>query len=640
MTFHGVFCFFEFGGFFMKIKSSVKNKILILLGAMFFLFVINNLWAVINLRKLDNSINAIMKSNYNSIVAVQDMSLILERQDSLQLSYIFTQDKNYIKKFNENRENFYENLKIEQNNITEKGEKELSDTVAKNYERYNKKFDEFLKTKNEKEMQKFYFKEIFPLFEEMKENFRDLINLNQNSMLNKKERAAEISQQAVLSIILLVSATTIIGIILSSFIVNGIFAQFRELIEKMNKISEGDYSQKIKPLNDKELKNLGETFNKMSSELSAYKAMNIKKIMAEKRKAEAVVENISDGIIVTDLNNKIILINKAAKILFGIHLKDENKDVNNQNFVGKDFSQVIDNEEIFEKIKQNIEKENPAKEDRKFDLILNPQNKNHEIHTKIFIKKILIEEENIGIVVLIQDITKLKKIDEMKSDFVATVSHEFKTPLTSMKMAVNMLGESKNFSEEQMECVNIIKEDNERLNFLINDLLDLSRIESGKVVMDMRENSAAEMVSNAVNSLRKLFENENVICEINGTDKDYKFNGDFNKITWVMTNLLTNAVKYKDEKRQLKIKISVVKNGDKIIFSVEDNGIGIEEEFHEKIFNKFIRVNVSKEGKVTGTGLGLSICKGIIEAHKGRIWVQSKKGVGSTFYFELNSAKN
>ena len=96
----------------MKIKSSIKNKILILLGTMFFLFVINNLWAIVNLRKLDNSINAIMKSNYNSIVAVQDMSLILERQDSLQLSYIFTKNKDYIKKFYENKEYFYENLKI------------------------------------------------------------------------------------------------------------------------------------------------------------------------------------------------------------------------------------------------------------------------------------------------------------------------------------------------------------------------------------------------------------------------------------------------------------------------------------------------------------------------------------------------
>ena len=612
----------------MRMKSSIKNKILILLGTMFFLFILNNLWAIINLRKLDNSINMIMKSNYNSIVAVQNMSLILERQDSLQLSYIFTKNKDYIEKFYENKEYFYNSLKVEQNNITEKGERELSKKATENYEIYNRKFDKFLKIKKEDEMQEYYFNEIFPVFEELKQNFRELIDLNQNSMLNKKEKAAEISKQAVLSIVFLVTITTIIGFMLSSFIINGIFVQFRELIEKMNKISEGDYSQRIKPLNDKELKKLAETFNKMSEELSSYRIMSIKKLMAEKKKAEAVVENISDGIIVADLKGKVILINKEAKHLFNLIEKDEQT-------IGKDFISVINNKEIYEKIKKNIENEKVEKEDRHFEVTL--LNDNKKVHTKIFINKISIENENIGVVVLIQDITKLKKINQMKTDFVSTVSHEFKTPLTSMGMAVSMLAEGKNLTEDQKECVNIIKEDNERLNVLVNDLLDLSRIESGKTVMNIKENSVFEIINNAVNPLKRLFETENVVCEVGKIDLNYKVNADFNRITWVMTNLLTNAVKYKDNSRQLKIEINAIKDEDKIVFSVKDNGIGIDEEFHEKIFNKFIRVSVSEDGKVTGTGLGLSICKGIVEAHKGKIWVESKKGEGSIFYFELKA---
>ena len=612
----------------MLIKSSIKNKILILLGTMFFLFVLNNLWTVVNLNKLDNSINAIMKSNYNSIVAVQNMSLILERQDSLQLSYIFTKNKDYIEKFYENKEEFYNSLKVERNNITETGEDELSKKAKENYEIYSKRFDEFLKIKNEGEMQNYYFKEIFPVFEELKQNFRDLIDLNQTSMLIKKEKAAEISQQAVLSIIFLVAATTVIGFILSSFIINGIFVQFRELIEKMNKISKGDYSQRIKPLNDKELKKLAETFNKMSEELSSYRIMSIRKLMAEKKKAEAIVENISDGIIMADLKGKIILINKKAKYLFNLSDADEQT-------IGKDFISVIDNKELFGKIKKNIEREKVEKEDRHFEITL--LNNNKKIHTKIFINKISIEKENIGVVILVQDITKLKKINQMKTDFVSTVSHEFKTPLTSMGMAVSMLAAGKNLNEDQRECVNIIKEDNERLNILVNDLLDLSRIESGKTVMNMKENFVSEIVNSAVNSLKKLFETENVNYKVGNIDLNYKVMADFNRIIWVMTNLLTNAVKYRDESRQLEIEVNAVKEEDRILFSVKDNGIGIDDEFHEKIFNKFIRVSVSEDGKVTGTGLGLSICKGIVEAHKGKIWVESKKGEGSTFYFELKA---
>ena len=114
-----------------------------------------------------------------------------------------------------------------------------------------------------------------------------------------------------------------------------------------------------------------------------------------------------------------------------------------------------------------------------------------------------------------------------------------------------------------------------------------------------------------------MFESRNVICETEGLEKHYKVNADFNRIVWVMTNLLTNAVKYSSKERQLHIKIRVSETEDKkILFAVEDNGIGIPQEFLEKIFNKFIRVTVSEEGEVTGTGLGLSICRGIIENHR------------------------
>lgn len=499
-------------------KSSIKNKILTLFTVIFLLFAINSLWAVINLRKLDSSINEIMKSNYMSITAVQDMSLTAERQDSLQLSYIFTKNENFIEEFLQNEINFYDSFETERNNITEVGEKELVEKIEKNYEAYSEKFKDFLEAETDEKMENIYFKEIFPIFEELKKDFRELIELNQNSMLVKKDKAAEISRKTVISIIFLSTAVCFIGIILSSFIFRKIFAQFKELISKMDKISEGDYSQKIYPMDDREFKNLAETFNKMSSELSSYRVMSIKKLMEEKKRAEAA--------------------------------------------------------------------------------------------------------------------------DKLKSEFVATVSHEFKTPLTSMRMAVEMLSDksfNSNLTENQNECIKIIKEDNQRLNVLINDLLDLSRIESGKVIMDIKENSVSEIVESSLNGLKKMFESRNVICETEGLEKNYKVNADFNRIIWVMTNLLTNAVKYSSKERQLHIKIRVSETEDKkILFAVEDNGIGIPQEFLEKIFNKFIRVTVSEEGEVTGTGLGLSICRGIIENHGGKIWAESEFGKGSVFYFKLN----
>lgn len=228
----------------------------------------------------------------------------------------------------------------------------------------------------------------------------------------------------------------------------------------------------------------------------------------------------------------------------------------------------------------------------------------------------------------------------MKSDFVSTVSHEFRTPLTSIGMAVELLkdGSVGTINETQQELLKVIKEDSERLNVLIKDLLDLSRLESGKTHLKFEKNNIKKIIETTVNSLKNLSENRNVKIEIKNVGSSLFVLADINKIILVLTNLITNAIKYKSEEREGHIIIEAFKKEKNIVVSVEDNGQGIPEEYMEKIFNKFIQVKVSNEGKIEGTGLGLSICKEIIKNHGGEIWVDSILGKGSTFYFSLKSA--
>ena len=185
--------------------------------------------------------------------------------------------------------------------------------------------------------------------------------------------------------------------------------------------------------------------------------------------------------------------------------------------------------------------------------------------------------------------------------------------------------------------IKVIKEDNERLNFLIRDLLDLSRLESGKTHMKFEECSIKKIVETAVNSLKNFSENRNVKIEIRNIKDSFLVFADLNKILLVLTNLLTNAIKYKSEEREGNIIVEAFKKGKNIVVSVKDNGKGIPEEYKEKIFNKFIQVKISNDGKIEGTGLGLSICKEIIKAHGGEIWVDSVLNKGSIFYFSLKS---
>ena len=611
----------------MKVSiKSVKMRVFLIFVTVLVILTLNSLWAVFNFNILNNSIERILDSNYKSIVAAQNMTTAIERQDSLQLSYIFTRDEKYIMDFMKNESQFYDFLKNAQDNITEIGEKEIVTSLGDSYKEYIKLFYDFMKIKDIGEQRNFYFKEVFPKFEKIKNISKKLLEINQDSMVAKRYEAGKIAEKATFFTIMVAAVTIFLGMLIISYLIKKILSQFKIFIEKIEGVSKENYSQRIPADLDKEFNELGIAFNQMAEKLNNYKNINIKKIMTEKSKAEAIVESISDGIIVTDRENKILLVNNAAEKLLNVKESE---------LLDKPFFTAIPNKKIYESINEVLTNREIKSTFKQLELSLNSDLEKN-IYCRVFINSIIGKnKENLGIVTLLQDITKMKEIDQMKS----TVSHEFRTPLTSMGMAVELLADGSigDINEMQKELLKVIKEDSERLNFLIKDLLDLSRLESGKTHMKFEKNNIKEIIETAVNSLKNFSGNRNVKIEIKNIGNSLFVLADINKIILVLTNLITNAIKYRSEEREGHIIIEAFKRGENIIVSVEDNGKGIPEEYLEKIFNKFIQVKVSSDGKIEGTGLGLSICKEIIKAHGGEIWVNSVLGKGSTFYFSLKS---
>jgi PAS domain S-box-containing protein len=348
--------------------------------------------------------------------------------------------------------------------------------------------------------------------------------------------------------------------------------------------------------------------------------------MEEKQKADAIVESISDGIIVTNDEHKLLLVNRAAEKAFNIREREA---------LNKHFLEVINREDIFKIIEKTKDKK-PTDEYKKYlDISLSVEDKTE--HYRLNIRPITTKEgENIGVVTLMQNITKLKEVDQIKSDFVSTVSHEFRTPLTSIIMGVGLLLDEVPgpINEEQKELVEAIEEDSERLKKLVSDLLDLSRMESGKIKMDIERNNIRDILNNAVKPFKRQLEEKDVDLEIKIRDNLSNVKADFNKISWVFTNLIGNALRYLPDEKEGKIIIDAKETANKMLVSVADNGKGISEEYQQKIFEKFIQAK-DNDNK-GGTGLGLAISKEIINAHGGEIWVNSKIGEGSTFYFTLN----
>lgn len=379
---------------------------------------------------------------------------------------------------------------------------------------------------------------------------------------------------------------------------------------------------------DKEFNKLGLAFNQMTKQLDIYKQMDIEKILNEKSKAEAIVESISDGIIVTDMNNNIILVNEAAEKIFNIKEQD---------VLDRQFLEGINNPKIFDSIQEVLKNKNLKSSLKQIEISLASNNK--KMYCKVYVSSISKNNENIGVITLLQDITKSKEIDKMKTEFIATVSHEFKTPLTSIGMSVDLLSADKDINSNPMhkDLIRIIKEEKERMVYLIKDLLDLSKIETGKGQIKLENCKLKSILENSIEDLKNYCDGQEAEVTLENIDENLSVYADPSKISLVIKNLISNAVKYRKENVKPKILIDIIKKSNNVIVSVKDNGRGIPQDYLEKIFEKFIQVKVSNDGKIEGTGLGLSICKGIIKAHNGEIWVESTVDKGSTFYFSLKS---
>ena len=229
----------------------------------------------------------------------------------------------------------------------------------------------------------------------------------------------------------------------------------------------------------------------------------------------------------------------------------------------------------------------------------------------------------------------MKKMEKMKDEFISIVSHELRTPLTSIKEAVSLLVDEipGKINDDQKEFLLLIKHDTERLARLLNDILDISRIEAGKLQMKTEELDIREVIRHCVGSMNPMAGVKGIRL-LNEVNHDLSMiDADRIKIEQILTNLLSNAIKFSPNKGEIRV---VAKDGDGYItISVIDNGIGIPEKDFEKIFHKFYQSDSSTTRRAEGTGLGLSIVKGLVEVHGGRIWVESKAGEGSAFHFTL-----
>lgn len=618
----------------MKKFRSIKSKILTIYFVLIVALIISSVWSVINFRRLNDSIDSIMESNYRSIVAAQNMIEAIERQDSAELGYLFANDKGMVDIFYYNQMQFLKYLSIAEDNITEKDESKTIDKLNKLYSQYMQSFSTLKGISEKRELgidNSYYYNNILPLFNSTKAECRNLLNINQEAMVVKKNNAKNIAAKATYSTILLSIGIILIGLILVLYLTEEIVKPIHILIEKIKKISEGYYDQKLEVEGNDEIANLAYEFNIMSDKLKSYEMLNINKLLKEKRKSEGIVESISDGVIVTDNSNNITLVNRAAEKILDIRERD---------VLNKHFLECIGRQDMFEII-NNVSVNKGYDEYKNYEDITIKDNEIDKYY-RINVTPIISDSgEYFGVVTLLQDITKLKEIDQVKSEFVSTVSHEFRTPLTSISMGVDLLLENTlgNINDDQREIIQAIKEDQIRLKKFVDELLDLSRIQSGRMKMNIEKFDIKDMIENTVRVFSLQLKEKNIKLYLEINNRNNNVMGDISKISLVISNLIGNAIRYTPTDGSGIITVGCKFRNNKMLVYVSNNGVGIPKEYHKKIFEKFVQLKDDNNGSTGGAGLGLAISKEIINAHGGDIWVTSKEGEVTTFYFTLNIDK-
>jgi len=592
-------------------------------------------WSAWRLREMGDVSRRIISNNYDSVVAAQEMKESLERQDSAALFALLGARDKAVTQLQEHRARFDANFRKAENNITEAGEREAIEAIRRDRDAYYQMFDAFMAKVNTTEgtqagklsrddefaERNEYFTRLEPQFNKLRGECDHLLQLNQRAMAGKSEAAAGVAQLWFYRTLLIAGLMVAAGIALAFWLANRIVEPLRALTATTSKIAGGDLDAKAEVNSEDEVGILAAEYNRMAERIRQLRLSDKGKLIVARQMTEAAIDSLYDPVIVTDAEGCVTKLNPAAEEIFGSEAENAGKHVGevarDTRIAGAVAEALHSQRAVAGEGSSSVLPLAVAGSERAFRLRTTPMRDN--------------EKHLLGAVTLLEDITHLREIDRLKSEFIATASHELRTPLTSVQMGVHLLleGAAGELNDKQTEVLGACREDCERLDKLMRDLLDLSKIEAGESQPELQPIKASALIMDEAETLRPQVEARGLSFVVDIPVELPRIMADRSQIERVIANLVVNAIRYT---RQGEIKISAEQLGHYVAVSVSDTGEGIPSEYLSHIFDKFVQVPGAATG---GAGLGLAISRLIIEAHGGQISVQSVMGHGSTFTFTL-----
>lgn len=595
----------------------LRRRLTLGLGSLLLLVLLQGVLSISELTKLGGSIELILKENYQSVLACQEMKEAIAGMDRGALLILSGNGDEGRGAIEESAKAFSASLAIELHNITLAGEGERAERIKAMYASYEREMRGFAAPSlSEGARRASYFGKLLPLFQKIRSTADEISRLNQDNMNQANSRARLEAAAARRQMYILLMAALALGAAFIFFTGRWILKPVAALTKSAEEITRGNLDLVITPQSQDEIGRLSEAFNAMAQSLREFRRTDQARLARVQKATQQALRNLPEAVAVLDLSGRVEVASNGAAESFSLRPGALVQDVEPK-ILSRLFEGALA-EERQRPFGEGILQHFVRGEERFFRPRAVPI-PGPDLHPS-------------GVLLILEDVTQWRQQEEMKKGVIAMVSHQLRTPLTSVRMALHLLLEEKvgPLNDRQIDLLLAAREDGDRLHAILEDLLDMSRLQSGRSPMQTAPARPEELVEESMEPFysSSLDHGVKLAAEIPPGLPDVA--ADAGRIKHVFGNLLSNALKYTAPGGSVKVAARL--EGGFVRFLVTDTGSGISPECIPRVFEAFYRAQGDGEA---GVGLGLAIVKDIVEAHGGTVQAESKRGEGSTFSFTI-----
>jgi two-component system, NtrC family, sensor histidine kinase KinB len=607
---------------------SLRTKLVLaqapLLLALVFVGAVGSLTAT----ALGRGAQAILRENYRSVLAAERMIAAVASIDSASLFCVAGERARGEKSIAEARESFERELRAQEGNISEVGEAEATAALRGAWRRCGEALDRFQALAPESRLRAAYFAEVLPAVEEVQRRAETILALNQDAMVHKSDAAERTADRLNALLLIAAAAGCLVGVFSSGLLTARLLRPLGVLSQAARRLGEGDSAVRARVEGRDEIAAVAAEFNTMAERLERYRQSTLGELLAAHRSSQAVIDSLSDPVIVLAVEGEILHLNAAAESLLDVRPETGLEVVHPAL------------REVLERVRGHVLGGKGSYLPKGLDEAVRVATKEGDRRflprgTPVYSEQGAV----IGASIVLQDVTRLVSFEELRNDLVAGVAHELRTPLTSLAMAIHLLNEQAvgPVSEKQADLLYAAREDCERLQGIVEELLDLSRIQGGKLELHPVLADVEDLARRALEPHRSAADLRGVHLHSEVLPGSGDVRVDPDRIALVFANLLGNAVRHSPPDGTVRLRSRGEDAGGvaRVRFEVADDGPGVPAEYRQAIFDKYFQLPNAPSG---GAGLGLFIAREIVRAHGGEIGVDAEPSGGACFWFTVPRA--